>query len=59
MKKLFTLLLLGGTLTMNAQQVNGSFDEAWEDCQPYTGGSTTTIGKQPVGWTISHIAGMI
>ena len=58
MKKLFTLLLLGGTLTMNAQQVNGSFDEAWEDCQPYTGGSTTTIGKQPVGWTISHIAGM-
>lgn len=57
MKKLFTLLLLGGTLTVNAQQVNGGFDETWEDCQPYTGGSTTTIGKQPVGWTISHIAG--
>lgn len=57
MKKLFTLLLLGGTLTVNAQQVNGSFDGAWEDCQPYTGGSTTTKGKQPVGWTISHIAG--
>lgn len=57
MKKLFTLLLLGGVLTANAQQVNGGFDEAWEDCQPYTGGSSTTVGKQPVGWTVSHIAG--
>lgn len=58
MKKLFTLLLLGGTLTMNAQQVNGSFDEDWVNCTPYTGGSSTTVGSQPQNWTISHVAGM-
>lgn len=58
MKNLFTLLLLGGTLTLNAQQVNGSFDGEWVDCTPYTGGSSTTVGSQPQNWAISHVAGM-
>lgn len=35
MKRLFTLLLLGSSLAGWAQQVNGSFDETWEDCIPY------------------------
>ena len=57
MKRLFTLLLLGSSLAGWAQQVNGSFDETWEDCTPYTGGISTTCGTQPQGWKISHIAG--
>ncbi len=58
MKNLLTFLLLSSALTINAQQVNGDFDQAWVNCKPYTGGTTTTIGTQPQGWTISHIAGM-
>lgn len=59
MKKLFTLLLLGGTLTMNAQQVNGSFDDVWEDCIPWTSNNNTKAkGTQPIGWTISNVIGM-
>ena len=58
-KKLLSLLLLGGlTLTAGAQQLpNGGFEGTWGDCQPYTGGSTTKVGKTPEGWTISHVAG--
>lgn len=57
MKRLFTLLLLGSSLAGWAQQVNGSFDETWENCTPYTGGTSITCGTQPQGWKISHIAG--
>lgn len=57
MKRLFTLLLLGSSLAGWAQQVNGSFDETWKNCTPYTGGTSITCGTQPQGWKISHIAG--
>lgn len=57
MKRLFTLLLLGSSLAGWAQQVNGSFDEPWEDCTPYTGGASKNSGTQPQKWKISHIAG--
>lgn len=58
-KKLLSLLLLGGlTLTAGAQQLpNGGFEGTWGDCQPYTGGSTTKVGKQPSDWTVAHVAG--
>ncbi len=58
-KKLLSLLLLGGlTLTAGAQQLpNGGFEGTWGDCTPYTGGSSTKVGKTPEGWTISHVAG--
>ncbi len=59
MKKLFTLLLLGGTLTVNAQQVNGSFDDVWEKCIPWTSSNNTKEkGTQPIGWTISNVIGV-
>lgn len=57
MKRLFTLLLVGSSLAGWAQQVNGSFDETWEDCTPYTGGASKNSGTQPQKWKISHIAG--
>lgn len=60
MKKLFTLLLLGGVMTMNAQQVDGSFQQEWVDCYPWS--STTNYnsneeknGTQPEGWKISNV----
>lgn len=58
MKKLYSLLLLASALTANAQQVNGTFAN-WSDCTPWigTGVSSTTVGKNPAGWCISHIAG--
>ena len=55
MKKFFTLALLGVSLAVNAQQVNGSF-ETWEKCYPWS--STTTkkiVGTQPVGWKVSNV----
>lgn len=59
MKKLYSLLLLASALTANAQQVNGTFANNWSDCTPWigTGVSSTTVGKNPTGWCISHIAG--
>ena len=56
MKKFFTLALLGVSLAVNAQQVNGSF-ETWEKCYPWS--STTTdkkVGTQPVGWKMSNVS---
>ena len=56
MKKFFTLALLGVSLAVNAQQVNGSF-ETWENCYPWS--STTTnkkVGTQPVGWKMSNVS---
>lgn len=57
MKRLFTLLLLGSSLAGWAQQVNGSFDETWEDCTPY-GGDGKTQGTEPVGWQCSNTRGV-
>lgn len=59
MKKIALLSLLAlsaGTLT--AQQINGTFDGAWETCTPYQGAGsyyTNGVGKQPVGWKASNI----
>ena len=57
MKRLFTLLLVGSSLAGWAQQVNGSFDEPWEDCIPY-GGDGKTQGTEPVGWQCSNTRGV-
>ena len=58
MKSIFSLLLLASALTANAQQVNGTFAN-WNDCTPWlgTGVSSKTVGRNPAGWCISHIAG--
>lgn len=59
MKKIALLSLLAlsaGPLT--AQQINGTFDDAWETCTPYQGAGsyyTNGVGKQPVGWKASNI----
>lgn len=59
MKKIALLSLLAlsaGTLT--AQQINGTFDGAWETCTPYQGAGsyyTKGVGQQPVGWKASNI----
>ena len=59
MKKIALLSLLAlsaGTLT--AQQINGTFDDAWETCTPYQGAGsyyTKGVGQQPVGWKASNI----
>lgn len=59
MKKIALLSLLAlsaGPLT--AQQINGTFDDAWETCTPYQGAGsyyTNGVGKQPVGWKASSI----
>jgi len=58
-KRLLVMALLGGALTVQAQQVNGSFDEEWVDCVPWTSGNNkTTKGMQPLGWTVSHVIGV-
>lgn len=57
MKRLFTLLLLGSSLAGWAQQVNGSFDEPWEDCIPYNADGKTQ-GTEPVGWQCSNTRGV-
>ena len=57
MKKFFTLALLGVSLAVNAQQVNGSF-ETWEDCYPisaYETAGTNKVGSQPSGWKASNV----
>lgn len=59
MKKIALLSLLAlsaGTLT--AQQINGTFDGAWETCTPYQGAGsyyTDGVGQQPVGWKAANI----
>lgn len=52
--------MLGAALTANAQQVNGTFDDDWENCSPWTGVSKTKqIGTQPKGWCVSNVAGTV
>ena len=57
MKKIFTLIFCLVSLGASAQQVNGGFDETWEDCYPWAGGKkgNTAYGKNPKGWTISNV----
>lgn len=54
MKKIALLSLLAlsaGTLT--AQQINGTFDGAWETCTPYK--YTEAVGTEPQGWNLANI----
>lgn len=62
MKK-FLMTLALGALTSSAwsQQVNGTFDgdANWENCHPWDskgGYSSSSKGKQPKGWRMSHVA---
>ena len=56
MKKIFTLILFLASLYASAQQVNGSFDETWVDCVPWTSANNTTkVGTQPLDWTVSNV----
>lgn len=60
MKKLFTLALLSGALTVQAQQVNGSFNDEWTDCVPWIGlNNTKAQGTQPQGWKLSNVIGAL
>lgn len=57
-KNIVTTLVLGAcALSAAGQQVDGDFDGTWKDCKPWTGGETTTKGKNPPSWCISHIVG--
>lgn len=59
MKKILFTLSLFSALAANAQQVDGSFNIAWSECTPWTGGGNTkTIGTTPKNWCISHVIGM-
>ena len=57
MNKFYTLLLLSGAvLSVNAQQINGSFDAEWGKCVPWTSkGNTNAVGTTPKGWAISNV----
>ena len=57
LKKLSLLALCCG-LTAQAQQINGSFDDAWETCTPWTNGGSHAEGTQPQGWCAANVAGM-
>lgn len=64
MKKLLSFgLLLASAIGMNAQQVQGDFNEPWVQNKPWD--SKNTSGKDcgtdyitPVGWTVSNVSGM-
>ena len=59
MKKIFTLIACIVSLYASAQQVNGSFDETWVDCVPWTSSNNTSKqGTQPVDWCVSNVIGM-
>lgn len=58
-KLLLTLSVCAGMMTANAQQVNGSFDEEWVACIPWTSNNNTIeVETQPFGWTISNVSGL-
>lgn len=57
MKKIFTLLLCLASFGASAQQVNGDFDQTWENCTPF-GGDGKTQGTEPFGWQASNTRGM-
>ena len=60
MKKFITLMILSALcLGAKAQQINGDFDDTWEDCIPWDSkGNTDVYGTQPSGWKISNVCGM-
>ena len=64
MKKLISFgLLLASAIGMNAQQVQGDFNETWVQNKPWdsknTGGiSNFSSWTTPVGWTVANVPGM-
>ena len=58
MKRVYTLLLLSGALTLHAQQINGSFDGEWlADTigNASIPGTLLRPGTQPGGWQASNV----
>ena len=58
MKRVYTLLLLSGALTLHAQQINGSFDGEWlADTLGNASipGTLLRPGTQPEGWQASNV----
>ena len=64
MKRIYSMLLglavVASSSIASAQQLpNANFDGSWVDCVPWTSkNNTTTKGKQPESWCISHVIGM-
>lgn len=55
---ILSALALFSAPSASAQQLpNNSFDDNWSNCSPWTSNGTTTVGKTPTPWTISHVAG--
>lgn len=58
MKRVYTLLLLSGALTLHAQQINGSFDGEWVADTIGNASIPGTLlrpGTQPEGWQASNV----
>lgn len=54
MKKIALLSLLALSAgPLAAQQINGTFDDAWETCTPYK--YTEAVGTEPQGWNLANI----
>lgn len=64
MKKLISFgLLLASAIGMNAQQVQGDFNETWVQNKPWDSANTGGISSfsswtTPVGWTVANVPGM-
>ena len=67
MKKLLSFgLLLASAIGMNAQQVQGDFNETWVQNKPWDSANTSGVSNTnlsswttPVGWTVSNVPGMV
>ena len=67
MKKLLSFgLLLASAIGMNAQQVQGDFNETWVQNKPWDSANTSGVSNSklsswttPVGWTVSNVPGMV
>lgn len=67
MKKLISFgLLLASAIGMNAQQVQGDFNETWVQNKPWDSANTSGVSNTnlsswttPVGWTVSNVPGMV
>ncbi len=66
MKKIYFLFSLGllASAAANAQQINGTFDDAWEHSCPWDSKNTEGYQDldasyvQPAGWQVSNVSGM-
>ena len=53
----FVALAISFCGVAKAQQINGTFDDTWETCTPYSSGETKSVGTQPQGWKAANVAG--